>query len=335
MISEVFPNLFRIEVPLPRNPLKSLNAYLFRSPHRHLLVDTGMNREECRSVLFAALKELHVDMARTDLFITHLHADHSGLAADLMTPTSRAYASALDGEGINAFGRGERWEDLLDYARKSGFPAVELAESITRHPGFRYRCKDHVPFTAIAEGEVLAAGDYRLTCIETPGHTRGHLCLYDADRKILLSGDHILGDITPNISLFSDAYNPLESYLASLEKMSRYEVRHVLPGHRRLLGDASARIAELRGHHGRRAAEVLAILADGPADGYAVASRMTWDMTYKTFAEFPTPQKWFATGEANAHIRLVEARGFVRREESGDGHIVYRLAADPVGPPLV
>ena len=76
MVTQVAPNLYRIPVPLPGNPLRNLNAYLIRGD-RNLLVDTGFRQEECRTALKAGLAELGVDMADTDIFLTHLHSDHS------------------------------------------------------------------------------------------------------------------------------------------------------------------------------------------------------------------------------------------------------------------
>jgi glyoxylase-like metal-dependent hydrolase (beta-lactamase superfamily II) len=77
-ISEAAPGIFRIRVPLPKNPLKELNAYFVRalSGGRNLLIDTGFNRVECEEVLRGALNELDANMKNTDIFITHMHSDH-------------------------------------------------------------------------------------------------------------------------------------------------------------------------------------------------------------------------------------------------------------------
>ena len=79
MIEQVLPNIYRIEIPLPRSPLKALNSYLVKGEGRYLLIDTGQNREECKKEMLTSLKKLEVDLARTDFFITHLHVDHLGL----------------------------------------------------------------------------------------------------------------------------------------------------------------------------------------------------------------------------------------------------------------
>ena len=47
MIEEVWPNIFRMEIPLPANPLKAINSYVVKGGDRFLIIDTGMNRPEC------------------------------------------------------------------------------------------------------------------------------------------------------------------------------------------------------------------------------------------------------------------------------------------------
>ena len=200
-------------------------------------------------------------------------------------------------------------------------PSAEARAAINLHPGFQYGPSRKAVFTTVSEGFVLATDSYRFTVLETPGHTRGHLCLYEADQRILISGDHILRDITPNISLWSDAHDPLGHYLASLDKIRSYNIDLVLPSHRRLFTDCNARIAELEEHHRRRCAEALDILQDKPLTSYEVAAKMTWDLR-GTWPDFPPPQKWFAAGEATAHLRYLETSGAARRI-SVDGQTLY------------
>ncbi len=68
MTEMMLPNLYRIEIPLPKNPLKALNSYLIKGDGRFLIIDTGMNREECQEAMFTALEELKVDLKKTDFF---------------------------------------------------------------------------------------------------------------------------------------------------------------------------------------------------------------------------------------------------------------------------
>jgi glyoxylase-like metal-dependent hydrolase (beta-lactamase superfamily II) len=322
VIDEILPGIYRIEVPLPGNPLKAINSYVVRGNSRTLMIDTGMNQEVCRTALESGLSELEVDLRETDIFVTHMHADHAGLVADLAADGSTVYASKIDAATINA---GPDWDAMRGFAASGGFPWDELQQAIDRHPGNIYRTSRHVDFTLVGEGDVVAAGKYSFRCIETPGHTQGHLCLYDEARKVLVSGDHILGDITPNISVWSAVEDPLTQYLESLGKVSTLDVEMVLPGHRRAFSDMRGRIEELKHHHQVRAGEVLDILKAGPMNPFRVAAQMKWDLTYDSFEEFPVQQKWFAGGEAVAHLHYLEARGLVRRADSY-GRILYALA---------
>src|SRR4030042_3652754 len=98
MIEEILRNLYKIEIPLPNNPLRALNSYVIRDPERDLIVDTGFNREECMTAMQAGLKELEVDLRKADFYITNLHADHIGLLANLATDTSTIYFNEPDAD---------------------------------------------------------------------------------------------------------------------------------------------------------------------------------------------------------------------------------------------
>ena len=97
---KILPNLYRIEIPLPKNPLKALNSYVVKSPERNLVIDTGWNQEECLNAMQAGLKELEVDIRETDFFITHMHTDHLGLVSSLVTDTTTIYFNRPDADRI-------------------------------------------------------------------------------------------------------------------------------------------------------------------------------------------------------------------------------------------
>ena len=212
----------------------------------------------------------------------------------------------------------EYWYAGLRFASSNGFPEKELKEALEKHPGYRYSPKGNMKFTAPTEGNVMTVGDYRFECVETPGHTKGHTCLYEHERKILVAGDHILLDITPNISLWDYEHNLLKEYMTSLDKVYKLDVRLVLPGHRRIFGDSKKRIRELKEHHQTRTQEVLSILEKGVMNAYQIASQMSWDIDCDSWDLFPVSQKWFATGEAIAHLKCLDEKGIVKRETRGD-----------------
>ena len=322
MIDEVRPQIFRMEIPLPANPLKAINSYVIKGKDRFLMIDTGMNRPECMEAMEASLKELRVDLEKTDFFITHIHADHLGLVSELIRKSSRLYFNFPDAE---AFRQPDLWEKLAAAAFLNGFPEDDLQEAIKRHPGHRYHTKSLLNLSLLREGDQIQIGSYNLRCVETPGHTRGHMCLYEPQAKIFFSGDHILNDITPNISLWSENDDPLRQYLKSLDKIIPYDIEWVLPGHRTVFRNHRHRIEELKKHHEIRTAEVASILDKGSQTAYQVASQMAWDIDCESWDDFPLPQKWFAGGEAMAHLQYLQGQGKVVRELNG-GKAFFRLA---------
>ncbi|MFW6054380.1 MAG: MBL fold metallo-hydrolase [Thermodesulfobacteriota bacterium] len=322
MPEEIAPNWFRMRIPLPDTPLKELNSYLITGNERNLLIDTGLNRPECLEAMQGELRELKVDLSKTDLFITHLHVDHLGLASRLTETGSRVYLNRFDADIVSNWAG---FDPMLKYAQVCGFPAEQLRTALDRHPGFKFRSEQVPEMTPLTEDAVLTCAGYHLHCLHTPGHTPGHLCLYEPGRKVLVSGDHILGDITPNIQCWSNEQNPLKDYLASLDKLAGFEVELVLPGHRELLRDIRTRIRQLQKHHAQRLDEVLDCLTRNEATPYQVAAAMTWDLDCDSWDDFPVTQQWFATGEAVAHLRFLEERGLVQRIEK-DNLFFFSLA---------
>lgn len=194
-------NIYRIEVPLPDNPLKSLNSYLITGKERNLLIDTGFNREECLRAIQEAFEEVNASLSDTDFFITHLHADHSGLVAKLAGDDSKVYCSPADGALVNLLHDPDYWDEMMELFGRHGMPEPEEDVHKGEHPGRKFNGRKNIDFAFVQDGDAISVGDYRFRCIMTPGHTPGHICLYDEEKQILFSGDHILGDITPVISI--------------------------------------------------------------------------------------------------------------------------------------
>jgi len=310
MIEEIRDHLFRIRVPLPNSPLKELNSFVIKTDNRNLIIDTGFNSEVCWEAMQKGLAELEINLSQTDFMITHMHADHSGLVARLAAKNSIIYFSRIDAK---VFDKDNKWKDMINYAQINGFPADELMQALYNHPGHKYTPKTMPKFNLIDDNDIIEIGDYRLKCIATPGHTEGHICLYDENKRILFSGDHILYDITPHIESWAYQINALKNYMNSLDKVYHLPLDIVLPGHRTLFTDLKARIDELKKHHLVRADEVMNVLGKKEKNAYDIASGMTWDIDCEKWEDFPVAQKWFATGEAIAHLHYLESEGSIKR----------------------
>lgn len=316
-IEEAAPGIFRIRVPLPNNPLKELNAWFLEGESsgggRNLLIDTGFNRPECEDALKGGLEALGAKLEATDIFITHLHADHCGLMKKMSTPGMAVYCSKADGDIINAATESVYWENLDEVFVSYGYPVAAKRQNIEKHPGWKYNVREKVEFTPVDEGFTIDVGEYSLRCVWTPGHTPGQMCLYDEEKKFFFCADHILADITPNITIEQGMDDPLHLYLNSLKKVEGLDVRKVFPGHRNPPDSIKGRIDELYRHHLDRLSEIISILGESTMTAYEVAAQMEWDIKFDNWEAFPSTQKWFATGEAIAHLQYLYYEGKVSK----------------------
>jgi glyoxylase-like metal-dependent hydrolase (beta-lactamase superfamily II) len=325
MIEEILPNLYRIEIPLPKSPLKWLNSYIVKGEDRFLIIDTGFNREECLSVMNAGLQQLGVDLNKTDFYVTHFHTDHMGALGTLAPEDATVYFNETEARRIYAQRAGDDyWPKILAVFIANGFAAEGAQTAMQSHPAHKYHSKREVAFTHVNDGSVIEIGDFRFRCVATPGHSPGHTSLYEAEKKILIAGDHILFDITPNIAHWVDMEDSLGQYLNSLEKVNALDVELVLTGHRRLLHDLRGRVKELQEHHRARLNEVLVALGEGEKNILQIAPRIHWDITAKSWEAFPVQQKWFAFGETLAHVKHLEGQGKVRSKNQ-NGVAIYSL----------
>jgi len=313
---EVLPELYCIPVPLHGSPLRSINSWVIPASPRNLIIDTGMFRPECEEALLTGLDSLGVDPATSDVFITHLHADHSGLMAVLHERGAHIMMGAVDLELLIAFEDRPRFiEIMFTLGRSFGLDEEEIRDVGRHHPGIRYSPHKVPPVEAIGEGKEMRYGPYAFEILAVPGHTPGQLCLWEPEQKILVSGDHILGDITPNITCWPGIEDSLGDYLESLERTRTLHAALVLPGHRSIIRNSDRRIAELLTHHEERLAEIESILEESsPLDVCGVASRMKWDIVARNWESFPVTQKWFACGEASSHLDHLVLMGRAERE---------------------
>jgi glyoxylase-like metal-dependent hydrolase (beta-lactamase superfamily II) len=306
MIEEVYANIYRSEIPLPRNPLKSLNSYVIKGDDRNLIIDTGFNVTEAREAFFSNLEALEVDPGKADVIVTHLHSDHSGLAYDLSLMGAKLFMSQGDGSAVNRIHQHRAWRSTTDRMRMYGL--VLNDEHMNSHPGKAYAPGGTFDFTVLAEDDVITIGNYQLTVVSVPGHTPDMINLYERNHQVYFSGDHVLDPITPNITYWGEEYPViLQQYLDSLKKIYTYPIKLMLPAHRALIHDHPRRIDELLEHHALRMNEILGILSHSgqPMTVAEIASQMTWKIRADNWDAFPVAQKIFAVGEAMSHLDLI------------------------------
>lgn len=318
MTERLARDLWRLEIPLEGNPLKTLNSYLILG-ERNLLIDTGFRWTSCRVAMERQLAEIGVDRNRMDIFVTHLHSDHVGLAPDLIRPGCQIFIGETDGQGVVDYTNTGHWQGLYARYVLDGFSQEETDRLSRSNPAQTAAPGAWGAYTPLKDGALLSYGGHRLRCVLTPGHTPGHMCLYEPEAKWLFTGDHILFHISPNICRWETMPDALGSYLESLRAVRDLPVTLLLPAHRRETGDLRRRVDELTAHHLRRIEDAYETVRDEPGlTGYDIAGRMRWRIRSRSWADFPLEQKFFAVGEALAHLDYLAVRGRVFcREESG------------------
>lgn len=325
MVTKIWedPKVFSIQVELPQNPLRSLNVYVIATPEQNLLIDTGFNRPECRTALWDGIRELGLDLKRTSVFLTHLHSDHIGLAWDFVERGCPIYMGQIDYQYLRGMREQNGLSATEDLFHREGFSREELALQKEGNQGRKYGVARMFPVIPVDDGTVLTLGDLSIRCIHTPGHTPGHMALYLPQERLLFSGDHILFDITPNISVWRGVPHSLADYLDSLEKIRGLSIQAAFPAHRHGDRDVYQRIDALKEHHRARLEEIRqAVEAHPGATAYQIAGSITWSAQGLGWERFPPHQKWFAVGETLAHLRYLEHEGRVSRTE-GHGFFHY------------
>lgn len=324
MIKEIYKDIFLNEVVLPKNPLKALNCYIIKGNGRLLVIDSGFDHPETEELFFKGLEELGAEVGKTDMFLTHLHADHSGLAVKFKNKyKGKVYCSETDTAYINTMRDTLYSQRFVPILKIMGIE--ESVDFFKTHPGLVYCIKEEIETEISKEGDIIDIGDYSFEVVDVMGHTPGHLALYDRKNKIFFGGDHILNKITPNISFWDFKYGDiLGIYLKNLDKIYNMDIDVIFSSHRSIVDNPKQRIDELKKHYADRNAEVLELLKQGEKfSSRQIASKMRWDYKADNFEEFPNNQKWFATGEALAnleHLRALKLADY----EFIDGIAFYR-----------
>ncbi len=323
---EIIHGIYQLQVPIPNNPLGYVLPYLIEGDDGYMLVDSGWNAPEAYGALMAQLHALGVPLKELRRVVfTHVHPDHYGLAGRLKGDCD---AELMLGAPERGFidSRYRRPEGLLDrmtdWLRSHGVPDTELADLRSASMPVRGFVVPADPDTMLHGGEVIKAGDFAWEVIWTPGHSPGHMCFYDRKRRIMITGDHILPTISPNVSLHPEATgNPLHDYIQSLRKIKAYDVELALPAHEYDFIDLDERIRELEEHHTERMEEMLTGMNGHAKTAYEVAGHVKW--VTGNFADFSPWMKRSAIGETLAHLEYMVMEGIVERAFE-DGRQIYR-----------
>jgi glyoxylase-like metal-dependent hydrolase (beta-lactamase superfamily II) len=299
-LSEVATGVFELRLPIPFED-GLVNVFLFTDGDHVDLLDCGMNSEESVDIIRQAIKHLGASGVRR-LMVTHIHPDHYGAAGAFAGEgLADLYIHRLEVPLVHP--RYVELEHLVkevrNYLLVNGVPEEDAEVLSNSQRALSEVVKTAEPSVQLDGAETVVMGLHRLRVEWTPGHSPGHICLYEPDGGLLFAGDHILPELSPNIGLHPQSTpDPLHDYLDGLKRMAVYRPKLVLPAHGRPFSGVEQRVETLLDHHKRRLDRVMEIAGDEEKSGWEVALEL-WGPRENLY------EKRLALQEALAHLQAL------------------------------
>lgn len=312
-------DIYRIKVPTPYR-IGPVNTYLVKT-EPITLIDPGPETDEAKEALLGGLAGIGVGPGQIKrVVITHSDSDHSGLARWLSgLAGAKVYVHRFEVRKMTF--DYDYYSERTPFLEEAGLPLRELKEILE---DFDPVAKPVLPRSGVVEllgGEVLQFISGALKVYHLPGHSGGHICLYDEAGGLFLGGDFILKHITPNPVMeanpadFKRRSPALSQYLAGLNLLDTLPVRIILPGHGEYINDSCGAAARAREHHTTRLKTVMSFLRGEWLCAYRVMRAL-----YPRIRGF---QVFLGISEALAHIDYLYAGGRLESEKRG-GVTYYR-----------
>jgi glyoxylase-like metal-dependent hydrolase (beta-lactamase superfamily II) len=320
-VKEIAPGIYQIRIPLNDGHaivLDSMNSYLIQGTTGWLMIDTGWYTPRAFQSLEDALHSLNLEL--TDIktiILTHSHPDHYGMAGKIRQHAPKIELICHRWEADLIESRFIKFiipkEDSAFLLEKHGVPETDLLIMGSASMPVLQMVTITLPDRMLYGGEIISTGIYDLEVIWTPGHSPGHICLYEPKNSLLFCGDHVLPTITPNVGynvLSGD--NPLGDYLYSLNKLIHLKIDCAHPGHEHSFIDLRARIEAIVEHHRLRGIEVQDLIAGHLSNSYEIARRLTWSLKLP-WEDFSPLQRRSAVTETIAHLEYLRWEGKITK----------------------
>jgi glyoxylase-like metal-dependent hydrolase (beta-lactamase superfamily II) len=307
-LSEIAADVFELRLPIPFED-GLVNVFLFRDGEEADLLDCGMNSEDSLEMIHRAVEQVGAKRLRR-LMVTHIHPDHYGAAGALAGDGGAdLYMHRLEVPLVHP--RYVELDHLVKevhrYLLINGVPPEEAEVLSNSQRALSQVVKPAEPAVQLDGAEYVAMGHQVLRVEWTPGHSPGHVCLFDQKSGFLFAGDHILPELSPNIGLHPQSTpDPLHDYLDGLRRMTALEPSRVMPAHGRPFTNAAGRVEALVSHHLRRFDQILEIVDQSDKSGWQVALEL-WGPRENLY------EKRLALQEGLAHLQALAVEGRVMK----------------------
>jgi glyoxylase-like metal-dependent hydrolase (beta-lactamase superfamily II) len=264
----VLPGIWRLRLPLELPGVPHCNAWALQAGDGIVLVDTGMHDRGSWAQLEAALQRTgHSVRDVKQVVITHAHIDHCG-QAPLVAEQAGCEVWMHPAWQLHAESDLDR---TIEIAMLSGVPE----EPLTRFAERRRNAGTGQYGTLASDRDLVEGVTFETDAgvwqvIETPGHAPSHVCLHQPERRLLISGDHLLGRVS---QYFDVGYtpDPVGEFLLSLDRCAGLDARLALAGHARPFTDIGPHIQANRALVAERVQAVREALGGGPLSAFEVA----------------------------------------------------------------
>ncbi|MBF7072556.1 MBL fold metallo-hydrolase [Glaciecola sp. MH2013] len=321
---EVATGIFWLRMPLPFD-LDHINLYLVDDGDGYALIDTGIGTKRVEELWELILAKL--DKGISKVIVTHMHPDHIGMAGFLVDKFKVAlymsHSEYFVARAISAGSRGASdWQDD-NYLVRCGMGSKYIADAQKNRresKGVGQVIRPiPVAFERLQAGASINLGGELWRVIIGRGHSPEHVCLFNDERKILLSGDHVLPIISPNIGVYSTEpnANSLEMYLSTLPPfLDLPSETLVLPSHKQPFHGLHSRVEALLAHHHLHLSNLRAFCAQERS------IKECLPILFKR--ELNQHNMFFAIAEAFSHLNYLYFCGDCSREIGKDGEYLFK-----------
>lgn len=308
----ILNGVHQIKTPSPGSASWATNVYVIEGNNGHILVDSGWDSQESLWALQEGIKAANLKLRDIKkVVITHIHPDHYGLSGKI----KQICGAQLAIHRIDADFVSPRYKDFADLItkteemlRQNGVPQDELPQLKEASLWMNKYVTPDSPEVILDDGDIISNDPFELEVLWTPGHSPGHICLYERKGKFIITGDHVLYDTTPHVGFNPQSGdNPLGDYISSLKKLEGLKVLFVLPGHGPVFNALGLRIEKILQHHEQRKRAILNSLRDGLKTAYEIAQKIPWmtDQGGTTFQSLAIWDRRMAVAETLAHLKLL------------------------------
>ncbi len=328
---EVAPGVFWLRMPLPIS-LDHINLWLLKDGEGWSLVDCGLDSPICKEVWEKVFNEFIDPSLVKQIFVTHFHPDHIGLAAWLAERCNvkvrisvgeyKLYRSILNRDLVELEEQAKSYLSELNFPESFHDRFISFFKADEKPANQRVR-KEIVEFMREGDEFVVGESSWRIVCGN--GHSPEHCCLYSEDLGVLISGDQAIPRISSNVSVYlaNRHDDPLGDWISSCKKLRDTIPADtlVLPSHQEPFKGLQARMQQLLNDHEAQLNRLRIALKDQP---------MTIDRLRKVMfnRELSSVDMVLATGETQAHMNYLLHRSEVIKQLDSNGAAVYRLAPD-------